>query len=109
MSISPPASGVQMVKTINGDRELTCIEAGETLRPLQIFSSPHLSSSGSIRSTLLGKVLRIDVENNDDGTPYSIPSDNPFVWEKNSRPGKSESVFCICERRRLPRVALQII
>lgn len=42
-----------------------------------------------IRSTLLGKVLRLDVENNDDGAPYSIPLDNPFVWEKNSRPGKS--------------------
>uniref|UniRef100_A0A3Q4B9Y6 SRCR domain-containing protein n=1 Tax=Mola mola TaxID=94237 RepID=A0A3Q4B9Y6_MOLML len=38
------------------------------------------------KSTLLGKVLRVDVENNDDGAPYSIPSDNPFVWEKGTRP-----------------------
>ncbi|XP_076590363.1 HHIP-like protein 1 [Chaetodon auriga] len=38
------------------------------------------------KSTLLGKALRVDVENNDDGAPYSIPSDNPFVWEKEARP-----------------------
>uniref|UniRef100_A0A3B4AD39 SRCR domain-containing protein n=1 Tax=Periophthalmus magnuspinnatus TaxID=409849 RepID=A0A3B4AD39_9GOBI len=38
------------------------------------------------KSALLGKVLRIDVDNNDDGAPYSIPSDNPFVGEKNSKP-----------------------
>ncbi|XP_068172917.1 HHIP-like protein 1 isoform X1 [Antennarius striatus] len=38
------------------------------------------------KSTLLGKVLRVDIENNDDGAPYSIPSDNPFLLEKETRP-----------------------
>ncbi|XP_044211101.1 HHIP-like protein 1 [Thunnus albacares] len=38
------------------------------------------------KSTLLGKALRVDVNNNDDGTPYSIPSDNPFLGEKEARP-----------------------
>ncbi|XP_072318535.1 HHIP-like protein 1 [Eucyclogobius newberryi] len=38
------------------------------------------------KSTLLGKVLRVDVDNNDDGAPYSIPSDNPFVREKGMKP-----------------------
>ncbi|XP_061923210.1 HHIP-like protein 1 [Entelurus aequoreus] len=38
------------------------------------------------KSTHLGKVLRVDVNNNDDGAPYSIPSDNPFLGEKGSLP-----------------------
>ncbi|KAJ7990342.1 hypothetical protein DPEC_G00299310 [Dallia pectoralis] len=38
------------------------------------------------KSTLLGKVLRLDVDHNSDVDPYSIPSDNPFVGEKDSLP-----------------------
>uniref|UniRef100_A0A671XUR4 HHIP-like protein 1 n=1 Tax=Sparus aurata TaxID=8175 RepID=A0A671XUR4_SPAAU len=38
------------------------------------------------KSTLLGKALRVDIENNDEGAPYSIPSDNPFLSEKEARP-----------------------
>lgn len=38
------------------------------------------------RSALLGKVLRIDVDNNEWGPLYSIPPDNPFIHERGARP-----------------------
>ncbi|XP_019408040.1 PREDICTED: HHIP-like protein 1 [Crocodylus porosus] len=38
------------------------------------------------KSTLLGKVLRINVDNNDRGPLYRIPSDNPFVNDPTARP-----------------------
>ncbi|NXA27494.1 HIPL1 protein, partial [Ibidorhyncha struthersii] len=38
------------------------------------------------KSTLLGKVLRIDVNNNDRGPLYRIPPDNPFLNDPTARP-----------------------
>lgn len=38
---------------------------------------------GQSRNTLLGKLLRIDV---DGGDPYAIPADNPFVGVSGARP-----------------------
>ncbi|XP_073656160.1 HHIP-like protein 1 isoform X3 [Tursiops truncatus] len=40
----------------------------------------------SERSALLGKVLRIDVNRNERGPLYRIPSDNPFVGDPAARP-----------------------
>jgi hypothetical protein len=42
-----------------------------------------LSLNFSHRSTLLGKVLRVDV---DKAKPYSIPPDNPFLNESQTLP-----------------------
>ena len=41
--------------------------------------------NGQNTSTLLGKILRIDVSNASVGHPYTIPSDNPFVGQSGSR------------------------
>ncbi|XP_015252072.1 PREDICTED: HHIP-like protein 1 [Cyprinodon variegatus] len=38
------------------------------------------------KSALLGKVLRIDVDNNERGPLYRIPPDNPFILEHDARP-----------------------
>ncbi|XP_006626054.3 HHIP-like protein 2 [Lepisosteus oculatus] len=39
------------------------------------------------KSTLLGKVLRIDVDGSSkDGKPYRIPPDNPFISDKSALP-----------------------
>uniref|UniRef100_UPI00398EC8B9 HHIP-like protein 1 isoform X2 n=1 Tax=Pristiophorus japonicus TaxID=55135 RepID=UPI00398EC8B9 len=38
------------------------------------------------KSSLLGKVLRVDVNHNDNGPPYRVPLDNPFVGERWARP-----------------------
>ncbi len=37
------------------------------------------NASGQDRSTLLGSILRIDVDKKADGKNYAIPADNPFV------------------------------
>ena len=42
--------------------------------------------NGQDRSTLLGAVLRIDVQNASLGAPYVIPADNPFVGQTSIRP-----------------------
>lgn len=36
--------------------------------------------------TLLGSILRIDVDNKQNGKSYAIPKDNPFVGETGARP-----------------------
>lgn len=42
---------------------------------------PH--NNGQTLSTLLGKILRIDVDN---GDPYGVPQNNPFVANSEARP-----------------------
>ncbi|XP_074719872.1 HHIP-like protein 2 isoform X2 [Strix uralensis] len=52
-----------------------------------LASDANKADPRSERSTLLGKVLRIDVDGkNPDGKPYSIPPDNPFVSDPKARP-----------------------
>lgn len=47
-------------------------------------NDPH--DAGQDLSTLLAKVIRIDVNRASDGKRYAIPSDNPFVGRKGAAP-----------------------
>jgi glucose/arabinose dehydrogenase len=42
--------------------------------------------NGQKLDTLLGKILRLDVDHPADGKPYGIPADNPFVDRPDARP-----------------------
>jgi len=43
---------------------------------------PH--NNGQMRSTVLGKILRIDVDNSSNGQNYAIPASNPFVSDPSA-------------------------
>ena len=47
-------------------------------------------NNGQNRATLLGSILRIDVNNPDEGIQYGIPPDNPFV---NNNTGFREEIY----------------
>jgi putative heme-binding domain-containing protein len=51
-------------------------------------TGPQEDPNGNAQNThlLMGKVLCVDVDHHEQGKPYSIPPDNPFVGRANYRP-----------------------
>jgi putative heme-binding domain-containing protein len=51
-------------------------------------SGPHRDPNGNSQNMelLLGKMIRIDVDHQQDGKAYGIPRDNPFIGQARARP-----------------------
>ncbi|KAM6987596.1 HHIP-like protein 1 isoform 2-T2 [Tautogolabrus adspersus] len=83
LEVAEPASnhnGGQLLFGLDGYLYIFIGDGGRAGDPFGKFGNSQN------KSTLLGKVLRVDVEDNDESAPYSIPPDNPFVEEKDTRP-----------------------
>ena len=52
----------------------------------QVTVANSISICFFARGSLLGKILRIDINTDDENIPYKIPADNPFVNENGTRP-----------------------
>ncbi len=48
------------------------------------------NGNAQVRTTLLGSILRIDVDNPENGKPYGIPADNPFAGNEE---GFKEEIY----------------
>jgi putative heme-binding domain-containing protein len=52
----------------------------------EVPSPPDPLNTGQDISDLLGSILRIDVDRTENGKPYRVPPDNPFVNHPKARP-----------------------
>ncbi|XP_067413344.1 HHIP-like protein 1 [Emydura macquarii macquarii] len=83
LEVTEPASNHNGGQLLFGADGLLYIFTGDGGRAGDPFGA---FGNAQNKSSLLGKVLRLDVEPGAAGTPYRIPPDNPFVGEPQARP-----------------------
>jgi uncharacterized repeat protein (TIGR03806 family) len=87
--IADPASAKVFFTWPNGGHNGGCIRfAPDGTLYISTGDSSGIADSlqtGQNLGVVSGKILRIDVDHEGDGKPYSIPKDNPFVKTKDAR------------------------
>jgi putative heme-binding domain-containing protein len=85
-----PARLLLKIASVAEDHSGGCLQFGPdgSLYVVMGDTGPHHDPNGHAQNLqmLLGKMLRIDVNPGEAGSPYSIPADNPFVGQTNIRP-----------------------
>jgi uncharacterized repeat protein (TIGR03806 family) len=87
--VADPASAKVILTWPNGGHNGGCLRFGpDGFLYVSTGDGSGIADSletGQDLSTLLGKILRIDVDREDPGKKYAIPKDNPFVNTKDAR------------------------
>ncbi|XP_031968277.1 HHIP-like protein 1 [Corvus moneduloides] len=83
LEIEEPASNHNGGELLFGEDEYLYIFTGDGGMAGDPFGT---FGNAQNKSALLGKVLRINVNNNDRGPLYRIPPDNPFISDPTARP-----------------------
>lgn len=85
-----PGRELMRIESVTQDHNGGCIEFGPDgflyLGMGDTGPQRDPQGHGQDLSTLLGKMLRIDVDHAADGRAYVIPLDNPFISQTNARP-----------------------
>lgn len=85
-----PARRIIKIVSVAEDHSGGCLAFGPDgfLYIVMGDTGPHNDPNGHAQNLqlLLGKLLRIDVDRTEDGLPYAVPSDNPFLGRAGARP-----------------------
>lgn len=81
-----------LITWLSGGHNGGCIRFGPdgymylSIGDATVPSPPDLLDTGQDLSDLLGSIIRIDVDREENGRPYRIPPDNPFINTPRARP-----------------------
>ena len=85
LEIDEPYSNHKSGRMAFGPDGWLYVSTGDGGNANDLGKRPEIGNGQSLK-TLLGKILRIDVDRPSNGRPYSIPSDNPFANGKDALP-----------------------